>query len=137
MNGPRFDPYKNFRYRMKWEARHVAAFSKLSPLSADPGRHEAVTLERGVTFDAEFDSWANSAGGVPAGTPSQAFPTDVRRELVIEVYDEAGQVAIVYRLHGCWVSEYQAQPDLDAHANAMAIQHLRLENEGWEQDTRS
>ncbi len=56
---------------------------------------------------------------------------------MIEVYDEAGRLAIVYRVHGCWVSEYQAQPDLDGNANAMLIQHLRLENEGWQRDTPS
>ncbi len=155
MNGSRFDPYKNFKFRMKWDGRSVAAFTKASALKStsevadhrqggdrtssppppDPSQHEAVTLEGGVTRDPEFDSWANSVLSLPTGACEAAPPEDLRRDLVIEVYDEAGQRAIVYRVYGCWVSEYQAQPDLDANANAVRIQHLRLENKGSERDT--
>jgi phage tail-like protein len=58
-----------------------------------------------------------------------------RKDLILEFYNEAGQLAIAYKIFRCWVSEFQALPDLDANANAVAIQHLKLENEGWERDT--
>jgi phage tail-like protein len=59
---------------------------------------------------------------------------DYTKDVIIELYNEAGQLAISYKVYRCWVSEYQAQPDLDANANAVAIQHIKLENEGWERD---
>ncbi len=136
----RFDPYKNFRFRMVWNGRTVAGFSKMSsPETAKrktqegqdtarrvPGRskYDAITLERGVTHDSEFEQWANSAKtGPPANKP---------KNVVLDVFNEAGQKEVSYLVRGCWVSEFQALPDLDAGAKAIAIQHLKLENEGWE-----
>ena len=136
----RLDPYKNFKFRLLWNGATVAAFSTLSPLppaaahdaQKSPGRdkYEPITLERGVTHDTGFQSWASQATTPPAvGTPARPL-----RDLTLEVMNEAGAVATTYTLRGCSVSEYAALPDLDAGANAIAIQHIKLENQGWEQD---
>ena len=101
-----------------------------------PGRteYEAITLERGVTHDLEFEKWANKVWNFGAGLGAEVSLKDFRKDIIIEVYNEAGQLAIAYKVYRCWVSEYQALPDLDANANAVAIQHIKLENEGWERD---
>jgi phage tail-like protein len=154
VNAHRFDPYKNFKFRVKWDNKYVAGISKVSALKRttevvkhreggdpsssrkSPGRteFEAITLERGVTHDKEFEQWANKVWNFGAGLGAEASLQDFRKDLIIEVYNEAGQLAIAYKLYRCWVSEFQALPDLDANANAVAIQHLKLENEGWERD---
>ena len=72
-----------------------------------------------------------TSGRGPAPEVSLA---DFRKDIVIDMFNEAGQIALSYRIFRCWVSEYQALPDLDANANAIAIQTLKLENEGWERD---
>ena len=155
VNPQRFDPYKNFKFRVKWDGRYVAGISKVSSLKRSteivehreggdpstgrksPGRSkfEAITLERGVTHDPEFERWANKVWNFGAGLGAESSLKDFRKDLIIEVYNEAGQLAIAYRLFRCWVSEYQALPDLDANANAIALEHLKIENEGWERDT--
>jgi len=154
VNAQRFDPYKNFKFRVKWDGRYVAGISKVSslkrttevvehreggdPSSArkSPGRSkfEAITLERGVTHDSNFEQWANKVWNLGSGLGSEVSLKDFRKDLIIEVYNEAGQLALAYKVFRCWVSEYQALPDLDANANAIAIQHIKLENEGWERD---
>ena len=154
VNTQRFDPYKNFKFRIKWDGRYVAGVSKVSSLKRttevvkhreggdpsssrkSPGRSEfeAVTLERGVTHDLEFERWANKVWDFGAGLGVEASLADFRKDVIIEVYNEAGQLALAYSVFRCWVSEYQALPDLDANANAVAIQHLKLENEGWQRD---
>jgi len=154
VNPQRFDPYKNFKFRVKWDGKYVAGISKVSALKRttevvkhreggdpsntrkSPGRtdFEAVTLERGVTHDLEFEQWASKVWNFGAGLNSETSLKDFRKDIIIEVYNEAGQLAIAYKVFRCWVSEYQAMPDLDANANAVAIQHIKLENEGWERD---
>lgn len=154
VNANRFDPYKNFKFRLKWDGRFVAGISKCSALKRttevveareggdpstsrkSPGRtkYDAITLERGVTHDLEFERWANKVWNFNAGLGSEVSLKDFRKEISIEVYNEAGQKVIAYNVFRCWVSEYQALPDLDANANAVAIQHIKLENEGWERD---
>ncbi|GAB3187667.1 phage tail-like protein [Micromonospora palomenae] len=154
VNPTRFDPYKNFKFRVKWDGRYVAGVSKVSALKRttevvkhrdggdpstsrkSPGRSEfeAVTLERGLTHDAEFAAWAGKIWALHAGLGSEVSLADFRRDITIELLNEAGQVAQSYRLFRCWVSEYQALPELDANANAVAIEHIKLENEGWERD---
>ena len=155
VNAQRFDPYKNFKFRVKWDGRYVAGISKVGGLKRttevvkhrlggdpstsrkSPGRteYDALTLERGVTHDTEFEKWANKIWSVGAGLGAEVSLQDFRKEIILEVYNEAGQLALSYNIHRCWVSEYQALPDLDANANAIAIQHIKLENEGWERDT--
>jgi phage tail-like protein len=154
VNAQRFDPYKNFKFRVKWEGRYVAGVSKVTALKRttevvshreggdpsssrkSPGRteFEAVTLERGVTHDTEFEKWANKIWNWGSGLGSEVSLKDFRKDIILEVYNEAGQLAIAYRIYNCWVSEFQALPDLDANANEVAIQTLKLENEGWERD---
>jgi phage tail-like protein len=101
-----------------------------------PGRtkYEAITLERGVTHDVVFEQWANKVWNFGSGLGAEVSLKDFRKDLIIEVYNEAGQLAIAYKVYRCWVSEFQAQADLDANANAVLIQHIKLENEGWERD---
>jgi phage tail-like protein len=154
VNANRFDPYKNFKFRVKWDGRFVAGVSKCGALKRStemvehreggdpstsrksPGRtkYDAITLERGVTHDLEFERWANKVWNFGAGLGSEVSLKDFRKDISIEVYNEAGQKVIAYNVFRCWVSEYQAVPDLDANANAIAIQHIKLENEGWERD---
>lgn len=154
VNATRFDPYKNFKFRVKWDGRYVAGVSKVSALKRStelvehreggdpstsrksPGRtkFEAVTLERGVTHDLEFERWANKVWNFGAGLGQEVSLKDFRKDISIEVYNEAGQKVLAYNLFRCWVSDFQALPDLDANANAIAIQTLKLENEGWERD---
>src|SRR5881392_576825 len=155
VNTQRFDPYKNFKFRVKWDGRYVAGVSKVSALKRttevvkhrdggnpssslkSPGRteYDAVTLERGVTHDTEFEKWANKVWNFGAGLGAETSLKDFRKEIILELYNEAGQLAVAYKIYRCWVSEFQAMPDLDANANAIAIQHIKLENEGWERDT--
>src|SRR4051812_39918 len=154
VNAQRFDPYKNFKFRVKWDGRYVAGVSKGSTLKRttevaehreggdpsssrkSPGRnkYDAITIERGITPDTEFEKWANKAWNYGSGLGGEVSLKDFRKDISIEVYNEAGQLAVAYKIYRCWVSEYQALPDLDANANAVAIQHLKLENEGWERD---
>lgn len=154
VNANRFDPYKNFKFRVKWDGKYVAGVSKVSALKrttqvvehregGDPSstrkspgqsKYEAITLERGVTHDTEFEKWANKVWNYGSGLGSEVSLKDFRKDLIIEVYNEAGQLAIAYKVFRCWVSEYQAVPDLDAKANEIAIQSIKLENEGWERD---
>jgi len=154
VNAQRFDPYKNFKFRVKWDGKYVAGVSKVSSLKRTtevvkyreggdpsssrkmPGRteFEAITLERGVTHDTEFEKWANKVWNFGSGLGSEVSLKDFRKDIIIELYNEAGQLVIAYRVFRCWVSEFQALPDLDANANAVAIAHLKLENEGWERD---
>ncbi|HEF4760890.1 TPA: phage tail protein [Pseudomonas putida] len=154
VNAQRFDPYKNFKFRVKWDGRYVAGISKVGALKRStemvehreggdpsssrksPGRtkFEAITLERGVTHDPEFEKWANKVWNFGSGLGAEVSLKDFRKDLIIEVYNEAGQLALAYKVFRCWVSEYQALPDLDANANAIALQTMKLENEGWERD---
>lgn len=155
VNPSRFDPYKNFKFRVRWDGRFVAGVSKVGALKRttevvehrvggdsstsrkSPGRSsfEAIMLERGVTHDLEFEAWANRVWNVEAGLGAEVSLANFRRDITIEMYNEAGQLAIAYRVFRCWVSEYQALPELDANANAVAIQSIKLENEGWLRDT--
>jgi phage tail-like protein len=124
----RSDPYRNFRFRVKWHGRYVAGFAKLQPRK--PSRRttsDAVTLERGVTHDLDFESWASK---VWAKRPPDAALSDLR----IDVSNEAGHLTARYNVLRAWVTEYQAVPDLDANANAVEIEHLKLEHEGFERD---
>ncbi|MUL34937.1 phage tail protein [Gloeocapsopsis dulcis] len=154
VNTERFDPYKNFKFRVKWDNKYVAGVSKVSSLKRttevvkhreggdpsssrkSPGRteYEAITLERGVTHDTEFEQWAHKVWNYGSILGAEVSLKDFRKDIIIEMYNEAGQLAIAYKVYRCWVSEYQALPDLDANANAVAIQMLKLENEGWERD---
>jgi|SRR5690554_335515 len=155
VNPHRFDPYKNFKFRVKWDGKYVAGISKVSPLvkttevvthreGGDPGSFRKspgqtdfapIIIERGVTHDPEFEKWANKVFQIQSGDGAQVSLKDFRKDIVIELYNEAGQLVIAYQVFRCWVSEYQALPELDAAGNAVLIQYLKIENEGWVRDT--
>ena len=159
VNATRLDPYKNFKFRVKFDNHYVAGVSKVSTLKRttevvrhrdggdesssrkSPGRteYDPITLERGVTHDVDFEQWANKVWDYTNAQAQNADKeislADFRKEIIIDVFNEAGQKVISYQVFRCWVSEYQAMPELDANANAVAIQHIRLENEGWIRDT--
>jgi phage tail-like protein len=155
VNTTRVDPYKNFKFLIKWDGKYVAGMSKMTALKRttevvkhrsggdpssshkSPGRteYEAITLERGVTHDPEFENWAHKVWNFGAGLGSEVSLKDFRKDIIIELLNEAGQKVMAYKVYRCWVSEFQALPDLDANANAVAIQHIKIENEGWERDT--
>lgn len=154
VNPHRFDPYKDFKFRIKWDGRYVAGISKVSPLvrktevvihreggdpstsRKSPGRTEyaPIELERGVTHDLEFEKWANKVWNFGAGLGVEVSLKDFRKDIILELYNEAGQLVMAYKIYRCWVSEFQALPELDANQGAVAIQKLTLENEGWERD---
>lgn len=154
VNATRFDPYKNFKFRVKWDGKYVAGVSKVTSLKRttevvkhrhggdpsssrkSPGRteFEAVTLSRGVTHDPEFERWANKIWNYGSGLGAETSLKDFRKDIIIEIYNEAGQLAQAYKVYRCWVSEFESLPELDANANAVAIQTIKLENEGWERD---
>lgn len=154
VNAQRFDPYKNFKFRVKWDGKYVAGVSKVgmlkrstevvehreggdpSTVRKSPGqtKYEPITLERGVTHDKEFEQWANKIWNLGSGFGSESSLADFRKDIIIEVYNEAGQLAIAYKVFRAWVTEFQALPELDASANAIAIQSITLQHEGWERD---
>lgn len=154
VNAQRFDPYKNFKFRVKWDGVYVAGVSKVGSLKRttevvehreggdpstgrkSPGRtkYEAITLERGVTHDTTFESWANKVWNFGSGLGVEVSLKDFRKDLIIDVFNEAGQLVLSYKVYRAWVSEYSALPDLDANANAVAIQSIKLEHEGFERD---
>jgi len=152
VNPYRFDPYKNFKFRVKWDGKVIAGVSKISALkqSTEPVTHreggdnnsyrvtpgtwkfEPITLERGITHDNEFENWAQTvwdAGG-DALTSLKKF----RKNITIELLNENGVVAKSFNLFRCWVSEYQALPELDANDNSVAFEYIVLQYEGWERD---
>lgn len=151
VNTHRFDPYKNFKFRIKWDGKYVAGVSKVGALKqsteavthregGDPSmsrvspsawKFEPITLERGLTHDPEFEDWARKVWDYSNPvTPLKDF----RKDIIIELLNEQGSVAKSYKVFRCWVSEYQAMPELDSNANAVAIESLTLQNEGWERD---
>ena len=154
VNATRFDPYKNFKFRVKWDGRYVAGVSKVGGLKRttevvkhreggdpsssrkSPGRteYDAITLERGVTHDTAFEDWAQKVYAYGAGLGSEVSLGSFRKNIVLEFYNEAGQLVIAYDLYNCWPSDYQALPELDANNPGVALQKLTLQCEGWERD---
>lgn len=150
----RINPYPGFKFRVKWDGRYVAGVSKVSTLKRTtemikhrsggdpstsfkaPGRteYDAVTLERGVTHDQDFEQWANKVWNFGSTAGSEVSLADFRKDIILELLNEAGQIVLVYNIYRCWPSEYSAFPDLDANTNTVAIAKLKLENEGWERD---
>jgi phage tail-like protein len=153
VNTHRFDPYRNFQFKIKWDNQYVAGLNKCSALRRTtemtewreagdptssrklPGKttYEAITLEAGVTHDTAFEAWANLVNNFQ-GDPVISL-RNFRKDMTIDVFNLAGQKVLAYNVYRCWVSEYQALPELDAAGNAVMIQTIKLENEGWERDT--
>jgi phage tail-like protein len=152
VNTSRFDPYKNFKFRVKWDGRYVAGVSKVSALkktgdvvthreggsannmrlSPSTWKFEPVTLERGVTHDVDFENWANLVNNMK-GDAAMSLK-NFRKDITIELLNEQGTVAKSYLIYRCWVSEYTALPELDANAHVVAMEKVVLQNEGWERD---
>lgn len=150
VNATRFDPYKSFMFRVKWDGQYVAGLSKMGALkrTTDPVTHreggdpsferkspgttkyEPVTLERGRTHDTAFEEWANRVHSLQSPISLKSF----RKDIIIDVFNEAGQKVLSYLLFRCWVSEFQTLPELDAKSATIAIETIRLENEGWQRD---
>ncbi len=154
VNPERFDPYRNFKFRVRWDGRDVCGVSKCTALKRStkvvewreggdpstsrkmPGRteYETITLERGLTHDKEFLRWANKVWNYGAKSGKEASLQDFRKDIVIQVMNEAGQVALAYKVYRCWVSEITKVPDLDANGEAVAIESIQITHEGWEED---
>lgn len=152
VNTHRFDPYRNFKFRVKWDGQYVAGVNKVSTLKKTtemvewreggdpshsrklPGKtsYEAITLEQGLTHDATFEEWANLVNNFQGDALMSL--KNFRKDVTIEVYNLQGQLALAYNVFRCWVSEYQTLPELDASGNAVMIRMIKLENEGWERD---
>jgi phage tail-like protein len=154
VNIDRYSPYAAFNFLVYFgkSTTAVAGVSKVSGIKRttapieyreggnpivlkSPGRttYDAITLERGITYDTDFQDWADMVQKLDKGAPTRSLK-DLRREVRIEMLNEIGQTVMRYFVHRCWVSEYQALPDLDASGNAVALEHIKLENEGWEKD---
>lgn len=155
VNPTRFDPYKDFKFRVQWDGRVVPGVDRISALRREtavvvhreggepstqrqsPGltTYEPIVLSRGRTHDTAFEAWANKVWEYGAGLGAEVSLRDFRKDIYIELLNEAGQVALAWNVYRCWPSEYVALGDLDANGNAVAIEELKLENEGWERDT--
>jgi phage tail-like protein len=155
VNPNRFDPYKNFKFRLKWDGKYIAGVSKVSALKRtteviefrdggdastsrkSPGRteYDAITLERGLTQDRAFEDRANKTWRLGAALGSEVALADFRKDVLLEFYNEAGQLVLAYKIYRCWPSLYQALPPLDANSADVAIEQIVFENEGWERDT--
>ena len=154
VNTHRYHELPNYKFLVVIDGRTVAGVSKVSALKRTtevikhraggdpsssrkaPGRteYEPITLERGKTYDPTFEQWANKVWNYGAGLGAEVSLADFRKDLIIEVYNVAGQLVMAYKVYRCWVSEYQALSDLDAHGEAVLIESIKLENEGWERD---
>ena len=154
VNSNRFTPYKAFKFRILWDGEVVAGVSKVTGLKKMvevvthreggdvstsrkmPGlvNFEPITCERGVTHDKAFENWANKVWNYTDVTGSETSLKDFRKSIRLEIFNEAGQLAIAYNIYRCWVSEFQAAGDLDANASGVLIQSLKIEHEGFERD---
>src|SRR5208282_665201 len=121
-NPQRLDPYKNFKFRVKWDGKYVAGISKVSSFKRttevvehreggdpstshkSPGRNkfEAITLERGLTQDMNFHDWAGLVWNFGAALGSEVSLANFRKNLYLEFYNEAGQLVIAYKIFRCW-----------------------------------
>ena len=153
-NPHRFDPYKQFKFRVKWDGKYVAGVSQVSGLhrttevteqreGGDPSKarkspglthYEAIVLERGVTHDTAFEAWANKVSALGHAAGTEMSLKDFRKDITIELLNEAGQVVLAYKVYRCWPSRYSALGALGANVSAVAIEQLTLQNEGWERD---
>jgi phage tail-like protein len=149
VNTHRIDPYTNFKFRVKIGAEYVAGLSKMTALKRTtevvewreagsasvirklPGRtkFEPVTLESGLTHDRVLIDWARLVSD-PQGDAAMSLK-EYRKEVTVEVHNLQGAIVMSFDLHRAWPSEFQAVPDLDANANAVAIQSLKFEYEGF------
>ena len=151
-NAHRHDPYRNFKFQVLIDGQPVAGLKKVSALikrtevvewrtGGDPthtrkipGRtfYEPITLEQGLTHDPVFEQWANLVNNLDGDSAMSLV--NFRKDIIINVLNLQGSVAISYIVRRAWVSEYQALPDLDAEDCVTGIQRIVLQHEGWERD---
>lgn len=154
VNPQRVDPYAAFKFQVVWDGRPVAGIHEISPLvrrtsviehrsGADPSSvhrspglttYDPIVLSRGVTHDTDFETWAALVWQLHAGAGNEVALNSFRKDIVIRMFNEAGQLVLAYQVFRCWVSEYQALPTLDAGSPVVAIQSITLQNEGWVRD---
>ena len=153
VNAHRFDPYRTFKFQVLIDSQPVAGLKKMSVLkksteavkwrsAGDPAHerimpggttYEAVTLEQGLTHDPVFENWANLVNNIQGNAAMSLV--NYRKDIVLNVLNLQGVVAISYKLFRAWVSEFQALPEFDAGTmNAVGIQTITLQHEGWERD---
>jgi len=152
VNTHRVDPYKNFKFRLKWDGKVVAGVSKVGALkrstevvshreggdistprhSPASTKFEPISLERGISHDPEFEKWANLVYSTEGDGAVSLL--SFRKDILIEFLNLQGTVVKAFRVFRCWVSEYTALPELDANANAIAFESMMLQNEGFERD---
>lgn len=154
VNSDRFDPYKQFKFRVKWDNRYIAGITKVSGLHREtevitnregsepsilrksPGKtsYKPIILERGRTHDTEFETWANKVYRLGAGLGAETSLKDFRKDILIELYNEAGQLVMAWRVYRCWPSKYSPLNEFNANSTQVAIESMVLEHEGWERD---
>lgn len=154
-NPSRVDPYKNFNFRVKWDGQYIPAVTRVSGLlrttsvienreggelttsnkSAGLTQFEPITIERGLTDDPAFEQWANLVWQHGAAFGAESSLNEFRKNIYIELYNEAGQLVRAYKVYRCWPSEYRPFSQLDANQAEVLIESITLQNEGWERDT--
>jgi len=154
VNTHRFDPYKQFKFRVKWDGRTIAGIDKVSELKrstevichregGDPSSlrrspgittYEPIMLTRGRTHDTEFEEWINKVWNFGSTLGTEVSLADFRKDIVIELYNEAGQLAMAFKVFRCWPSEYTPLNELDANNNSIALESITLQHEGWQRD---
>lgn len=152
VNTHRFDPYKNFKFRVKWDGEYIPGISKISPLKrmtdpviyregGDPSmfrispgttRFEPIILERGLSHDTAFEDWANMTFNI-SGDAAISLK-NYRKDISIDLFNLQGTKVMAFVVYRCWVSEYQSLPELDANGACIAIEKITLQHEGWERD---
>ena len=151
------NPFLTYNFLVKWDNAYVAAVNHVSGLTKRtavvpfraggqpqttfkiPGQtdYQPIVLSRGITTDPAFEQWANKMWYFPNTSQlgNEVSLADFRKNIQLELYNQAGQLVIRYNIYNCWPSEYTAMPELDSGANAVALASLTLENEGWDRDT--
>jgi phage tail-like protein len=152
VNTHRFDPYKDFKFRVKWDGEYIAGISKVSSLtrSTEPVTHrdggdlsnvriapgltkfDPIFLERGLSHDTAFEDWANLTFSIQGDADMSL--KNYRKDIVIEIVNLQGTIVMAFIVYRCWVSDYQALPELDSNNNCIAIEKIILQHKGWERD---
>ncbi len=154
VNAHRHDPYRTFKFQILIDGKPVAGLKKMGALkrkteaikwrtAGDPSKerilpggtsYEPISLEQGLSHDPVFESWAALVNNIE-GDAAMSLK-NFRKDIVINVLNLQGQVAISYKVFRAWVSDFQALPELDAGSmNAVGIQTITLQHEGWQRDT--
>lgn len=154
VNTHRFDPYKQFKFRVKWDGKYIPGVFRVNGLHRNtmvitmregtgpnmqkkmPGEtvYEQIILERGRTHDTAFEQWANKVWNYGSGPGKEVSLQDFRKDIIIELLNETGQIVMAFKVYRCWPSRYSPLQELDANSNEIAVEKLVLEHEGWERD---